>query len=310
MNYGFNKDVILIFNGFQSKNNILKKLYKMKKAGWIGLGNMGFPMVINLLSAKYEVNIYTSNQGKANNMKEKGANISSSIINLAENSDIIFLMLPDDNACQETLDKMKSSDLTGKLIVNMSTVSPQASIRFNTEMKERNANYFEAPVSGSVKPATEGTLTILAAGRKEDLDSLTDYFDVFGKKTFYLEEIGKALYAKMVINYYMSVIVCGLADSVLFAEKLGLKDNEILDMINSSASASGMTQMKAPAIINREFKAAFPLKYMRKDLKLSKDIGLASPLGNLMLELYGQANENYGQEDLMAILSYMENKKS
>jgi len=280
----------------------------MEKIGWIGLGNMGFPMVINLLSSNYEVNVYTSKLEKAKSIEDKGAHIFPSIVDVAQASDIIFLMLPDDNACEETLNRMKSSGLTGKLIVNMSTVSPKASARFDTEMKERKARYFEAPVSGSVKPATEGTLTILAAGQKEDLDYLSGCFGVLGKKTFYLGEIGKALYAKMVINYYMSIVVCGLADSVLFAEKLGLADGQILDMINASACASGMTQIKAPSIIKRDFKPAFPLKYMLKDLKLSKDIGLTGALGDLMLDLYGQANEDYGQYDLMAIFSYIESK--
>lgn len=282
----------------------------MKTIGWIGLGNMGFPMVLNLLASNHKVNIYTRNEQKKGVIRDKGAHIANSLAELTQASDVIFLMLPDDTVCDNTLHKIRASDVSGKLFVNMSTVSPNASIRFNTELQESNARYVEAPVSGSVKPATEGTLVILAAGRKEDVDSLSDCFDALGKKTFFLGDTGKASLAKIVVNYYMSVIISGLADAVLFAEKVGIADNHMLDIINSTACASGMTQIKTPAIIDRDFKPAFPLKYMYKDLKLSRDAGLTSSLGSLMLELYGQANPTFGEEDLMAIFSYMEKQNS
>lgn len=280
----------------------------MKTIGWIGLGNMGFPMAVNLLASNYRVNVYTRNELKKGIIRDKGAHIAESLTELTQTSDIIFLMLPDDAACENTIRDITASGVSEKLIVNMSTVSPSASVRFSTELQENNARYIEAPVSGSVKPATEGTLVILAAGKKEDVDSLSGYFGILGKKTFFLGETGKASLAKIVVNYYMSVIICGLADAVLFAEKVGITDNQILDIINSSACASGMTQIKTPAILNRNFKPAFPLKYMYKDLKLGKDIGLTSSLGSLMHELYGQADPTFGEEDLMAIFSYIENQ--
>lgn len=282
----------------------------MKTIGWIGLGNMGFPMVLNLLALNHKVNIYTSNEQKKGIVREKGAYIANSLAELTQTSDTIFLMLPDDSACDNTLREIRASGASGKLVVNMSTVSPNASIRFKTKLQESNARYVEAPVSGSVKPATEGTLVILAAGKKEDVDNLSEYFDALGKKTFFLGETGKASLAKIIVNYYMSIIIAGLADAVLLAEKTGIADNQILDIINLSACASGMTQIKTHAIINRDFKPAFPLKYMYKDLKLSEEIGPASSLGSLMLELYGQANPTFGEEDLMAIFSYMEKQST
>lgn len=271
---------------------------------------MGFPMVLNLLALNHKVNVYTSNEQKKGIIREKGAYIANSLVELTQTSDTIFLMLPDDSACDYTLREIRACGVGGKLVVNMSTVSPNASIRFNTELQESNARYVEAPVSGSVKPVTEGTLVILAAGKKEDVDNLSEYFDALGKETFFLGETGKASQTKIIVNYYMSIIIAGLADAVLLAEKTGIADNQILNIINSSVCASGMTQIKTPAIINRDFKPAFPLKYMYKDLKLSKEIGLTSSLGSLMLELYGQANPTFGEEDLMAIFSYMERQST
>lgn len=277
----------------------------MKNIGWIGLGNMGFPMALNLLSAKYNVNIHSRNQEKSKAFSEKGGRVCVSLPELTKNSDIVFLMLPDDDVCAEIIEQIKATDFAGKLIVNMSTISPEASVRFDTDLKKHNIRYVEAPVSGSVKPATEGTLVILAAGENKDLEEVSACFDVLGKKTFTWNTIGKGALAKLVVNYYMSIVVSGLADSVLFAEKIGLEDSRILDVINAGACASGMTQIKAQPIINKEFKPAFPLKYMYKDIRLGKDIGLNSPMGNLMLELYGEANKEFGDEDLMAIYSYI-----
>ena len=118
----------------------------------------------------------------------------------------------------------------------------------------------------------------------------------------YLGKIGAAAKAKIGINYYMAILVAGLADTLIFMENCGINQKQILDIINAGACASGITLAKTPSLLKNDFSPAFPMKYMTKDLNLAKKIGLKSTLGSLMLNSYQDADSEFGEEDLMAII--------
>ncbi|MDH6355656.1 3-hydroxyisobutyrate dehydrogenase [Dysgonomonas sp. PH5-45] len=273
------------------------------RIGWIGLGNMGAPMALNLLKEGYFVSVYNRSADKAKPLADAGARVYESVRELNENADIIFLMISDDKAVESVFSNLFKHGVEGKLFVNMSTISPQLACTLGVQCREFGAQYLDAPVSGSVKPATDGTLLILVGGRSADYDRVTPFFEPMGKLSLLLGEVGQGSKAKLAINYYMSVVVEGLAETVLFAEKHGIDRETMMLIVNQSACGSPMSVMKTPSVLKNNFPAAFPLKYMLKDIRLAQDAGLDTPTADVMEKIYAKASENgLADDDLMAVI--------
>lgn len=274
-----------------------------EKIGWIGLGHMGVPMASNLLKAGFDMSVYNRSAEKLKPLVEKGAKAASSVEDLCNSCDIIFLMVSDDNAVTEIFSEIFKGNVKGKLFINMSTVSPDTSKFIFEECHKHSAWFLEAPVSGSVKPATEGTLVVLAAGDEDAYDRAIPYFERLGKLSLYLGEIGQGTTAKLAINYYLAVTIQGIAETALFAESKGLSREVMMLIINESACGSPMSTMKTPSVISDNYPAAFPLKHMAKDVRLAKEQGLDTPMSNPIFKAFQQALlDKLGDEDVMAVI--------
>jgi 3-hydroxyisobutyrate dehydrogenase len=270
---------------------------------WIGLGHMGTPMAMNLLKAGFDLSVYNRSADKLKPLIEAGAKPVNSVEDIAKESDVIFTMLSDDSAVSSVFDELFEQDVKNKLFINMSTISPDLAIQLGEKCKTKGAHYLDAPVSGSVKPATDGTLLILVGGNNEAYDKAIPYFERLGKLSLLLGEVGSGSKAKLAINYYMSVVIEGLAETVLFAEKNGIDKEAMMLIVNESACGSGMSKMKTPSILQDDYPAAFPLKHMYKDLGLARKQGLKSHTLEAVLKAYQQSMDNGdGDKDLMAVI--------
>ncbi|MGO4821495.1 MULTISPECIES: NAD(P)-dependent oxidoreductase [unclassified Flavobacterium] len=282
------------------------------KIGWVGLGNMGNPMVMNLLKAGYEVSVFNRTKDKEAALITEGAKAATSLKDIIDNNDVIITMLSNDAAVKEVFEGeggLLSANCSGKVIINMSTVSPETSRYLNTLCKEKQVHFIDAPVSGSVKPAQEGTLVILVGATTADFQIAKPIFDVLGKIAIHVGEPAVASSAKLAINYLLGLNLQGLAETVLFAEKNGVSKADMLNIINQGACGNGITNIKAPAIINDNYPAAFALKHLVKDLGLAKAAGLDSPLIHPLYDSFVQAqDEGLGEQDVMAIISSLKNK--
>lgn len=277
-----------------------------QKIGWIGLGNMGNPMVKNLLKADYEVTVYNRTKEKEKELIDLGATSVSSPQELIEKCDIIFTMLTNDDAVKDVFQNesgLLSKYGIGKLIINMSTISPETS-KYLAEISNQNQiDFLEAPVSGSVKPAQDGTLIILAGGSAANYEKAKPLFDILGKSSMLLGDVGVGSVAKLAINYFLGLNIQGLAETVLFAEKNGVSREDMLTIVNGSACGNGITDIKTPSLLFNQYPAAFALKHLHKDLNLAKNEGLDSPLFHPLLESFQKAQDNgSGEEDVMAII--------
>ena len=282
------------------------------KLGWIGLGNMGNPMVMNLLKAGFEVMVFNRTKDKEAPLLNAGAKSASSLRNLMETCDVILTMLSNDAAVKEVVEGttgLLSAAAAGKTIINMSTVSPETSRYLNTICNQHNVHFIDAPVSGSVKPAQDGMLVILAGASTEDFEMAKPIFEVLGKIAIHVGEPGVASSAKLAINYLLGLNLQGLAETVLFAEKNGVSNEDMLNIINQGACGNGITNIKTPNILNDSYPAAFALKHLVKDLRLAKEAGLDSPLIHPLYNSYAAAEkEGLGDQDVMAIISSLKNK--
>ncbi|MBS7563483.1 NAD(P)-dependent oxidoreductase [Mucilaginibacter sp. Bleaf8] len=281
------------------------------KIGWAGLGNMGTPMVKNLLKAGFPVAVYNRTRSKEQEVLDAGATSAKDLAQLSLESDVILVMVSDDAAAKEIFtgaDALLAGDVQGKLFINVSTVSPDTSRYLHEQCRNKGAEFMEAPVSGSVKPAQDGTLIILAAGTEQNYQKAKPLFDALGKLTLLVGPVGAGAAAKLAINYFLGLNLQGLAETVLFAQANGVKTEDMLTIINEGACGSGITKLKSPAIRNNEFPAAFALKHLSKDLRLAKEQGLNTPLSTPLYDSFKQAQDaGLGDEDVMAIYKHLAN---
>lgn len=276
-----------------------------EKLGFIGLGNMGHPMAKNLEKAGFPLSVYNRTSEKAADFRAEST-VYESISDLVNNSDIIFTMVTNDDAAKDVYQQILKEDLTGKLFVDMSTISQEMSKELSDAVSIEEGNFIDAPVAGSTKPAAEGTLIIMVGGDEKDVKRALPYLEKLGKKVKHLGEHGKGLAAKISINYFLAMIYEGLAETVLLSDTLGVDRKDMLEIINESASGSGATKVKTPLLLEDNFTAAFALDLMLKDIRLAKNAGANLPLGNQNLAIYEKASKNgFGKEDVIGIINYL-----
>lgn len=276
-----------------------------EKIGWIGLGNMGKPMANNLIKAGFPLSVYNRSSDKTTDFKDK-ATISTSIADLVAQSDLIFTMLTNDDAVTEVYNEISEQDIEGKLFIDCSTISQSCSLKIAKLIEAKNAAFLDAPVAGSTAPATDGTLIMMVGGEEKDVKRASAYFDVLGKLTKHLGKNGSGIAAKLSINYFLSLIYQGLAETVLFAEKMGIERKDMLEIINESACGNGATKIKTPLLIKDKFPAAFALDLMLKDVLLAQKAGADFPLSQAMISTYQDAHEKgLGKKDVIAIIEAM-----
>jgi len=275
---------------------------RTENVGFIGLGNMGHPMAKNLEKAGFPLSVYNRTITKTTDFEAQSA-VYEKVSDLVNANAIVFTMLTNDTAVQEVYGKILEQPISGKLFVDMSTISQDASIDIARKLEEKGATFLDAPVAGSTKPAAEGTLIIMVGGEQSDLERARPYLEKMGKSIKHLGENGKGIAAKLAINYFLSIIYQGLAETILFSDQLGIERSEMLEIINDSASGSGATKVKTPLLIEGNYTAAFALDLMLKDIRLAQKAGAAYPLLGTLLDTYQAAHEKgLGQLDVIGII--------
>jgi 3-hydroxyisobutyrate dehydrogenase len=278
------------------------------KIGWIGLGNMGSPMSKRLINAGYPVTVYNRNKAKEETLKSIGANIASTPLSLIDQMDIIIIMVTDDQAIREIFtgdNGLLRTKTKGKIIINMSTVSPGISKEMACLCSQEGNYYLDAPVSGSVKQAEEGQLVIMVGGDEILLEKVKPIFEHLGKLTLLVGGTGAGNTAKLAINILLSFYAQGLAEAVIFGRQNGIKTEDLIMMIGNSAMGNVFTKIKGDAILQNNYKAAFALKHIAKDLRLAKEAGLKTPMGEAAFKSFQQAEPVLGEEDIIAIIKHI-----
>ncbi|MCY0978447.1 NAD(P)-dependent oxidoreductase [Chryseobacterium wangxinyae] len=280
-----------------------------EKVGFIGLGNMGHPMAKNLEKAGFPLIVYNRNSSKTEDFKIK-SKVASNVKELVKESDIIFTMLTNDEAVKDVFMQILELNIADKLFIDMSTISPEESTKIADAVKIKEASFLDAPVAGSTKPAEEGTLIFMVGGEDKDVEKAAPYLEKLGKEIKHLGKNGKGLAAKLSVNYFISALYQGLAETILLSDKLGINRKDMLEIINESASGSGATKVKTPLLIEDDYKPAFSLDLMLKDILLAKNAGADFPLSHTLLETYQSAqNDGFGKDDVIGIINYLKKNR-
>lgn len=283
------------------------------KIGWIGLGKMGIPMSQQLVKAGYPVSVYNRSKGKEDILRSIGATTASTPALLLQQNEVIIIMVSDDKAIADIFngeDGLLSANTNGKIIINMSTVSPAISRQMAELCEKQDNHYLDAPVSGSVKQAEEGTLVIMAGGNESAFEQAKPVLEKIGRLAMRVGETGAGNTAKLVINTLLGIHAQGLAEAVVFAQQNGIAATDLLTLINNSALGSPFIKIKGDAINNDNYSAAFALKHIAKDLRLAKDLGLSTPLGEAAFTTFQRAETTLGDEDIIAVIKEIRKTES
>jgi 3-hydroxyisobutyrate dehydrogenase-like beta-hydroxyacid dehydrogenase len=268
---------------------------------------MGVPMLGNLVKAGYDLTVYNRSRAKAEGL---GLAIAASPAQLAANVDIVITMLADDAAQEAVLfgpEGVAEGLRPGQVVINMGTISPEASRAAAERLGRHGVAVLDAPVSGSVKPATDGTLVILVGGEAATLARCQPIFDVLGKRSFHFGGPGAGALAKLAINMLLGTTLQALAETVVFADGQGLERATLLDMIAETACASPIVNLKLPALRADAYPAAFPLKHMAKDFRLALAAGATLPATQAVAATFAAAEAaGQGDNDVMAVIKALE----
>lgn len=268
----------------------------MDGIGFIGLGKMGVPILKNIMKEHGVVGVYNRTVSRAHPYAALDMKIFSDPWEAAMKSDILFLMLPDSSAVNEVMSGMHgvAENLgTGKIVVDLSTIRPEDSSRIARKVREKGAEYLDAPVIGSVPVAESGNLVTLVGGDNEAFERVRPILDSFSSKIFYMGGNGSGLQMKLVNNMLMGANLAVLCESVLLAEKMGIERKRALEILSSGAASSRILELKAETLLEEEFLPQFLLSHEYKDLnyalEMAKDARDPVPLTAAASQFYSAA---------------------
>jgi 3-hydroxyisobutyrate dehydrogenase/2-hydroxy-3-oxopropionate reductase len=284
------------------------------KLGFIGLGNMGFPMTRNLLHAGFAVTVHNRSRGNIDRLVAEGAVAAESTADVPRNADIVFTCLPSVATVEEVYrgaGGLLSGTRAGLTLVDCSTVSPALSRAISAEARERGAGFLDAPISGGPAGAQAATLTIMAGGDEADFQRVLPAFRAMGANIHHVGPSGAGSVVKLVNQHLTSVNTAAVAEAVVLGARAGADPQVLFDVIKTSFGSSTMFNRSMPFLLKRRFDEGAPMRIMLKDLDLITDLGREL---NVRLLLASEAREVYresvalglGDEDIVALVKPLE----
>ena len=282
----------------------------MMKIGFIGTGLMGLPMAKNILKAGYNLKAFNRSQNKAAPLKDQGAEISSSIKEAVSDSDFIITMLTDDNAVDEI---MSSSDFLGGLkseaiVIDMSSVKPSTATNHGNNLKSKNINYLDAPVSGGTIGAEEASLAIMVGGEQDVFNRASEILKTMGNPTL-VGPVGSGQVSKLANQIIVGLTIGAVAEAVTLCEKAGADPVKMISALSGGWADSKILQTHGKRMIDKDFspkgKTSTHLKDMNNILDCANNFNTHLPISNLVKEMYKTLVENgHGNKDHSSL--YME----
>jgi len=248
----------------------------MSNLGYIGLGAMGGRMANRLLDKGHTLVGYNRTRAKAQWLVDRGMTWADSPRAVAQAADVIFVMVTDSKSL-ETVSSGPDGFLTGlrdgKVVVDMSTVSPAVSRAVAEKVRAQGADMVDAPVSGSVATLEAGKLSVMVGGTRATFDRLKPILEDVGPKVTHVGDNGLALSLKIAHNLSLAVQMLAFSEGVLLAEKSGISREVAVDVLTHSVIASPMVQYRGPFVLKLPDESWFDVNMMQKDLMLALEMG-------------------------------------
>lgn len=248
----------------------------MANLGYIGLGVMGSRMVDRLMSKGHTVVGYNRTKSKAQALLDKGMAWGDSPRAVAAAADVVFVMVTDSAALAAVTDGpdgLVEGLGPGKIVIDMSTVSPAASRALAERVRAAGGDMVDSPVSGSVITLEQGKLTMMVGGRAETFAKVQPLLLDIGQKATHVGDNGLAVSMKIAVNLNLTVQMLAFSEAVLLAEKAGIPRKTAVEVLTNSVVGSPMVQYRGPMILDMPDEAWFDFKMMQKDVSLALELG-------------------------------------
>jgi 3-hydroxyisobutyrate dehydrogenase-like beta-hydroxyacid dehydrogenase len=248
----------------------------MANLGFVGLGAMGGRVTKRLLEAGHTVTGYNRTKSKAQWLLDQGMQWGETPRAVAETVDVIFTMVTNTAALHEVVgghDGILAGLETGKIYIDMSTISPAASKRLAVQVAERGAGMLDSPVSGSVITLEQGNLSLMVGGERATFEQVKPILLDIGPKVNYVGSNGQAVLMKIAINLNLQVQMLAFCEGLLLAEKGGIPRETALEVMLNSVIASPSLKYRTPFILNMPDEAWFNVNMMQKDMLLALEMG-------------------------------------
>jgi 3-hydroxyisobutyrate dehydrogenase-like beta-hydroxyacid dehydrogenase len=286
-----------------------------KKIGFIGLGQMGKWMALNLQKGGFNLTVADIDSAAVASVTAAGAAAAATPAELAGCTDWIFLSLPNAAVVEQVLfgpNGLIENGRRGQIIVDLGTTAYMATLEFGRKLKDRGIFFADSPVSGMEARAREGNLTIMFGGDQKVFKQLQPVFGALGDLILYMGELGSGQLTKLINQLLFNISAAAIAEILPMAAKLGLDPEKVISVVNSGTGKSFAAEFFGPRILEDRFEEGYPLKHAYKDMVSAAEIGahgkIPLPLVQAATTTYQLAlAAGYGDEGKGAMIKVFEN---
>jgi 3-hydroxyisobutyrate dehydrogenase-like beta-hydroxyacid dehydrogenase len=285
-----------------------------EKVGFIGLGQMGKWMALNIIKAGFDLVVFARRPEIVKLFIDQGAKSTRSPAEVADQADWVFLCLPNTEIVEKIIfgeDGLALGAKLGLIICDCGTSSYLATLDFDRRLKEKGISFADAPVSGMEDRAREGTLTIMFGGDQAVFERVPPALDAMGKKVIYMGEVGSGQLTKLINQLLFNISAAAIAEVLPMAAKLGLDPEKVTEVITTGTGRSFAAEFFAPLALENRFDQGYPLKHAYKDMISAAEIcahkKVPLPLVHAATTTYQMAlAEGYGTESKGAMIKVFE----
>ena len=284
------------------------------KVGFIGLGIMGKPMSKNLLKAGYELVVCNRSQASVEELVSLGATRAANGAEVAEQCSVIITMLPNSPHVRQVVlgeGGIIETAKPGTVVIDMSSIDPVESKAIGAELAKKGVEMLDAPVSGGEPKAIDGTLSVMAGGKKEIFDQYQELLGHMAASVVYVGELGSGNVAKLANQVVVAVNIAAVSEAMVLAKKAGADPEKVYQAIRGGLAGSTVMDAKVPMMLDRNFKPGFRIELHIKDLNNALQAGhaLHSPLpltAQLMEMMQALSVDGCAAEDHSSLVKYYE----
>lgn len=276
------------------------------RIGFIGLGIMGKPMALNILQAGYNVTVNDLNADSVQALIDAGA-ISGTPADMGATCDVIITMLPASHHVEQVVlgeNGILHTATPGTILIDMSSISPVASVEIANQAALRGVEMLDAPVSGGEPKAIDGTLSIMVGGKEDIFNSVKPLLDVIGASVTLVGKNGSGVTAKLANQIIVNLNIAAMSEALTLAAKAGIDVEKMYHAIRGGLAGSAVLDAKVPLILERNFVAGgridINLKDMTNVMETAHEIGVPLPLSSQLVEIFhalkidGKAADDHG----------------
>jgi len=279
------------------------------KVAFIGLGTMGGPMALNVMKAGHDLIIHNRTRHKEELLAAHGAKRAASPREAALEAEMIITSLSDTPDVEEVVlgnNGIIHGARPGSVVVDMSTISPDATRKIEQVLRAKGIKMIDAPVSGGSEGAKQGTLAIMVGGDPEDVERVMPVLKAIGTRITHVGPIGAGQLTKAINQTIVAGVYLGVAEGMVLGLKAGLDMDKVVEAIGEGAAGSWVLTHRSKNMINNNYPLGFRVRLHQKDLGIAletaKKLGVTMLVAALMDQIEtGIVARGYGDEDLSAV---------